>query len=95
MATAPHAHGPRPRILRIGVLLGGKIVEERLIRDRGDVTVGQSSKNTFSVPLEGLPREWTLRSWPSRNSRGSPARWLPRVGSTPRTASQSGRRTTR
>ena len=29
------AHGPRPRILRIGVLLGGKIVEERLIRDRG------------------------------------------------------------
>ena len=42
------------------MLLGGKIVEERLIRDRGDVTVGQSSKNTFSVPLEGLPREWTL-----------------------------------
>ena len=60
MATAPNAHGPRPRILRIGVLLGGKIVEERLIRDRGDVTVGQTSKNTFSVPLEGLPREWTL-----------------------------------
>ena len=60
MATASNAHGPRPRILRIGVLLGGKIVEERLIRDRGDVTVGQSSKNTFSVPLEGLPREWTL-----------------------------------
>jgi hypothetical protein len=60
MATASNAHGPRPRILRIGVLLGGKIVEERLIRDRGDVTVGQTSKNTFSVPLEGLPREWTL-----------------------------------
>lgn len=60
-ARAPQAsHGPRPRILRIGVLLGGKIVEERLIRDRGDVTVGQSAKNTFSVPLEGLPREWTL-----------------------------------
>ncbi|MBK9034561.1 MAG: AgmX/PglI C-terminal domain-containing protein [Myxococcales bacterium] len=42
------------------MLLGGKIVEERLIRGRADVTVGQSSKNTFSVPLEGLPREWTL-----------------------------------
>lgn len=50
----------RPRILRIGVLLSGKIVEERLIRDRGDVTIGQSSKNTFSIPLEGLPREWPL-----------------------------------
>jgi hypothetical protein len=52
--------GPRRRILRIGVLLGGKIIEERLIRDRSAVSIGQSSKNTFSVPLETLPREWTL-----------------------------------
>ncbi len=50
----------RPRILRIGVLLGGKIVEERLIRERVPVTVGQSMKNTFSVPAEGLPLEFTL-----------------------------------
>ena len=63
MATSAHSAslaGHRPRILRIGVLLSGKIVEERLIRDRGDVTVGQSAKNTFSIPIEGLPREWTL-----------------------------------
>jgi len=52
--------GPRKRILRIGVLLGGKIVEERLIRERAAVSIGQSAKNTFSVPLEQLPREWTL-----------------------------------
>lgn len=52
--------GPKRRILRIGVLLGGKIIEERLIRDRSAVSIGQSSKNTFSVPLETLPREWTL-----------------------------------
>src|SRR6476660_4885307 len=52
--------GPRPRILRIGVLLGGKIVEERLIRDRVPVTIGQSMKNTFSVPGEGLPLGLTL-----------------------------------
>ncbi len=58
--SSAQSHGARPRILRIGVLLGGKIVEERLIRDRGDVSVGQSGKNTFSVPLEGLPREWVL-----------------------------------
>jgi outer membrane biosynthesis protein TonB len=51
---------PRRRILRIGVLLGGKIIEERLIRDRSPVSIGQSSRNTFSVPLEHLPREWTL-----------------------------------
>jgi hypothetical protein len=63
MATprAPQSQpGPRPRILRIGVLLGGKIVEERLIRERTAVTIGQSMKNTFSIPIEGLPLEFTL-----------------------------------
>ena len=52
--------GPRARILRIGVLLGGKIVEERLIRERVTVSIGQSMKNTFSIPIEGLPLEFTL-----------------------------------
>ena len=52
--------GPRQRILRIGVLLGGKIVEERLIRERAPVTIGQSMRNTFSIPIEGLSLEFTL-----------------------------------
>ena len=56
----PAPGGPRPRILRIGVLLGGKIVEERLIRERTPVTIGQSMRNTFSIPIEGLPLEFTL-----------------------------------
>jgi len=66
MATAQprpvpgQSQAPRRRILRIGVLLGGKIIEERLIRERTDVTLGQSAKNTFSIPLETLPRQWTL-----------------------------------
>ncbi len=54
--------GSRPRVLRIGVLLGGKIVEERIVRDRAPVTIGQSMKNTFSLPLEGLPLEFTMFS---------------------------------
>ncbi len=58
----PANGGRRPRILRIGVLLGGKIVEERLIRERTSVTIGQSMKNTFSIPVEGLPLELTLFS---------------------------------
>ena len=67
MATSKRApqqqqNGPRPRILRIGILLGGKIVEERLIRERTSVTIGQSMKNTFSIPVEGLPLELTLFS---------------------------------
>jgi hypothetical protein len=52
--------GPRTRILRIGVLLGGKIVEERLIRKRETVLIGQSMKNTFSIPFEGLPLEFPI-----------------------------------
>ena len=62
MATASTASssGPRTRALRIGVLLGGKIVEERLIRERSDVTIGQSAKCTFSIPLEELPRQWPI-----------------------------------
>jgi hypothetical protein len=65
MATARQRQKPQPqqsnrRVLRIGVILGGKIVEEKLVRDRVDVTVGQSAKNTFAVPVEGLPRSWPL-----------------------------------
>src|SRR5438105_9185868 len=54
------AQGPRPKILRIGVILGGKIVEERLIRTRETVTIGQSAKNTFAIPAPELPRSWQL-----------------------------------
>src|SRR5438270_1507109 len=39
-----------PKILRIGIIQGGKIVEERLVRKRETVTIGQSVKNTFVVP---------------------------------------------
>ena len=60
MAAQKQQQGSRGRILRIGVLLGGKIIEEKLIRERTSVSVGQSMKNTFSVPVEGLPLEFTL-----------------------------------
>ena len=57
----PHAaQPPRQKILRIGVILGDKIVEEKLIRDRGPVSIGQSAKNTFPVPAPELPRSWPL-----------------------------------
>jgi hypothetical protein len=64
--TTPATNGPRKRILRIGILLGGSqggtptLVEERLIRERVAVSIGQSMKNTFSVPVEGMPLELTL-----------------------------------
>jgi hypothetical protein len=60
-ARAPQQNGgPRQRILRIGILLGGKLVEERLIREHTSVSIGQSMKNTFSIPVDGLPLEHTM-----------------------------------
>jgi hypothetical protein len=49
------------KILRLGLILGDKIVEEQLIRDRKKpVTIGQSAKNTFAIPAVGLPKTWSL-----------------------------------
>ncbi|WP_428267995.1 AgmX/PglI C-terminal domain-containing protein [Haliangium sp.] len=52
--------GEQPRVLRIGVVLGGKIIEEKVVRERRAITLGQSAQNNFTVPVEGLPRTWTL-----------------------------------
>ena len=55
------AEGRDKKILRIGLIQNGKIVEERLLRRREPVTIGQSPRNTFVVTMvEGLPRSYTL-----------------------------------
>jgi outer membrane biosynthesis protein TonB len=51
---------PRVRILRIGIIQGGRIVEERLVRKREHITLGQSARNMFVVPSDALPRQWLL-----------------------------------
>jgi outer membrane biosynthesis protein TonB len=56
VAPAP----PQPKILRIGIIQGGRIVEERLVRERISVTIGQSAKNMFVVPTEALPRSMVM-----------------------------------
>ena len=56
----PVPQGPAPRILRIGIVLGGNIIEERLVRSLETITIGQSAKNTFSIPIEGLPRTFPI-----------------------------------
>ena len=52
--------GAKGRILRIGIVQGGRIVEERLIRKRENISIGWSSKATFAVPSETLPKQWLL-----------------------------------
>jgi TonB family protein len=51
---------PQPKILRIGVIQAGKIIEERLIRQRDNVTIGASTRNTIVVPASTLPKSFTL-----------------------------------
>ena len=47
-----------PKVLRIGVIQGDKMVEERIIRRRETVTVGASEKNHFIVA--GIPGSFEL-----------------------------------
>src|SRR5579872_947158 len=51
---------PKIKILRMGIIQGGRIVEERLVRKRENITIGQSAKNMFVVPSDALPRHWLL-----------------------------------
>ena len=49
-----------PKVLRIGVIQGGKIVEERIIRRRETVAVGTSEKNHFVIQAAGMPARFEL-----------------------------------
>lgn len=57
-AAAPKTTGPK--VLRIGIIQAGKIVEERVIRRRESVTVGSSEKNHFVIHTEGMPARFEL-----------------------------------
>ena len=50
------------RSLRVGIALGDHFIDERLFRSREHITIGQSAKNTFTIPIESLPRSWQLFS---------------------------------
>ena len=52
--------GAKGRVMRIGIVQGGRIIEERLIRSRENISLGWSSKATFAVPSEALPKQWLL-----------------------------------
>jgi len=48
------------KILRIGIIQGGRITEERLIRRGQTVTIGDGAKNTFVLHSSGLPSRFPL-----------------------------------
>jgi hypothetical protein len=49
-----------PKVLRIGVVQGGRVMEERIIKQRVHVTVGPNEKNLFVVGGESLPSTFRL-----------------------------------
>ncbi|MAQ18414.1 MAG: hypothetical protein CMN30_26895 [Sandaracinus sp.] len=49
-----------PKVLRIGLIKDGKIIEERVIRERKTVSVGSSEKNHFIVNEDGVPPRFDL-----------------------------------
>ncbi len=57
------AAGDTHKVLRIGVIQGGKIVEERVLPAREPVTVGSGSRNTVAIAKSELPESRLVFSW--------------------------------
>src|SRR5678815_1562783 len=51
---------PRPSVVYVLTAKNIDYEWEGLIRDGMPATIGQSTRNTFSIPIEGLPLEFTL-----------------------------------
>ena len=49
-----------PKVLRIGLVQGGRVIEERIIKQRTHVTVGPSEKAMFVVASGNLPPTFRL-----------------------------------
>src|ERR1700683_960041 len=54
------AQATGPKVLRIGLVSGGRVIEERIIKQRTTVTVGQSEKAMFVIPASNLPSQFRL-----------------------------------
>jgi outer membrane biosynthesis protein TonB len=50
------------KVLRVGVIQGGKIVEERILPARQPVTIGTSARATIVVPQSNLPQSYQVFS---------------------------------
>jgi TonB family protein len=49
-----------PKVLRVGIIQAGRIVEERIIRARETVSIGTSEKNHFIVASDALPSRFEV-----------------------------------
>lgn len=49
-----------PKVLRIGVVQSGRVIEERIIKQRTHVTVGPSEKSMFVIASDAVPANFKL-----------------------------------
>ena len=49
-----------PKVLRIGLVQGGRVIEERIIKQRTSVTIGQSEKAMFVIQSSNVPSQFKL-----------------------------------
>jgi TonB family protein len=49
-----------PKVLRIGLVQGGRVIEERIIKQRTTVTVGSNERAMFVVQSQGVPPMFKL-----------------------------------
>lgn len=49
-----------PKVLRIGLVQGGRVIEERIIKQRVTVTVGSNEKAMFVIPSQAVPPMFKL-----------------------------------
>lgn len=54
------ARNTGPKVLRVGIIQNGKIIEERLLRKPGPITVGSDPRATFHVPAAELPASFLM-----------------------------------
>lgn len=81
--SAARAADDLPRVLRVGILQGASSLEERIVRERVDVSAGTTERATLPVSTEGFPSHielfvvrdgrWNLRfekNWEGRIAHG-------------------------
>lgn len=49
-----------PKVLRIGVVQGGRVIEERIIKQRTHVTVGPNERSMFVIASNAIPPSFRL-----------------------------------
>lgn len=68
MSATKKSGGPvGPKVLRIGIVQKGKIVDEREMKKRETVSVGTSEKVSFSVASDAMPKAFDLFDYDGRD----------------------------